>query len=219
MTARSASRSGTRAAPRNSAPVGAILILLGLAALLGLTAPLASCGIPADTAVHTIDPQDVPSVFATSSSPDSQPPGGGKPELYFADATGRLRAVPLRTEHTTTPEMLQEVLSKLTAGPSATQAADGLSTAVPPAHTLEVADVTDGQATLALGGDQLPPTDQTTAIAQIVLSATSVPGITGVLLTLDGRPIEAPLLDGALTTRPLTAEDYQPLLKPTATPG
>ena len=50
------------------------------------------------------------------------------------------------------------------------------------------------------------------AVAQIVLTATSVPGVDAVLLTLDGDPVEAPLPSGELTSAPLTETDYEPLL-------
>jgi spore germination protein GerM len=49
-------------------------------------------------------------------------------------------------------------------------------------------------------------------VGQIVLTATSLPGVRGVRLTLDGEPLEAPLPSGELTSAPLTAEDYAALL-------
>ena len=50
------------------------------------------------------------------------------------------------------------------------------------------------------------------AVGQIVLTATSLPGVTAVLLTHDGEALEAPLPSGELTSAPLTAADYEPLL-------
>ena len=50
------------------------------------------------------------------------------------------------------------------------------------------------------------------AVGQIVLTATSLPGVRAVLLTHDGEPLEAPLPSGELTSSPLTAADYEPLL-------
>lgn len=191
-----------------------VTVLTGIV-LAGAT--LGGCGVPTDSAVRTIAPEDVPPVFSTSPESETPPPSAGKPEIYFADAQGNLIATPYRTEQTTPKDSLQDVLSKLTSGPSSSQAAGGLSTAIPPALVLDVNDITGGRATLALGGDQLPATDQTTAIAQIVLSATSVPKILSVQLTLNGRTLEAPLLGGALTTRPLTASDYRQLIHPSAT--
>ena len=50
------------------------------------------------------------------------------------------------------------------------------------------------------------------AVGQIVLSLTSVPGVDSVWLMSGGTPIEAPLPDGALTARPLTAQDFTALV-------
>ena len=55
-------------------------------------------------------------------------------------------------------------------------------------------------------------------VAQIVLTATSVPGVDAVLLELAGEPIEAPLPDGELADRPLTAQDYATATVPSVPP-
>lgn len=173
---------------------------------------LAGCGVPSSTTVRTIDPADVPPAFSTRPRVSATLPARDTPEVYYADSRGHLIAVPIGTEAAQASK-LETVLSQLTGGPTAEQTKRGLTTALPPAIALHLVSVTDGMATLALGGDQLPQADQTTAIAQIVLSATSVPGITSVRITLNDRPLEAPLIGGALTTRPLTAADYLPLAR------
>lgn len=175
--------------------------------------PVPACGVPIGSAVHTIDPADVPSAFTAKSGASIAPPATGTQAVYFCDARGKLVGSPVRVPSTASEPALQSVLTQLTAGPSTAQTAQGLTTELPPGITLHVLAVENDQATLALGGDQLPATDQTTAIAQIVLSATSVPGISGVRLTLNGRALEAPLIDGALTTRPLAAADYRTLVR------
>jgi hypothetical protein len=59
------------------------------------------------------------------------------------------------------------------------------------------------------------PERQPLAVGQVVLTATSVPGVDGVLLDgVDGHPGEMPLPGGALTTRPLRRSDYVELLRP-----
>jgi hypothetical protein len=45
-----------------------------------------------------------------------------------------------------------------------------------------------------------------------VLTATTVPGVETVLLTLAGQSVEAPLPSGELTSDPLTAADMTPFL-------
>jgi spore germination protein GerM len=64
----------------------------------------------------------------------------------------------------------------------------------------------EGSATV---GDEGP-----LAVGQIVLTATSVPGVDSVVLTREGKPVEAQQAGGQLTDRPLTAAEYAPLLAP-----
>ena len=209
--------SDRRPTPGASRPGALVTLTLTLALTLALTL-LGGCGVPVGTTVHGIDPADVPSAMtAPSDRPIATPTAAGAPAVYFADARDNLVASPIQLDTPTPSAALQMVLVQLTAGPSTEQSGRGLTTALPPGIDLRVVNVVDQQATLALGGDQLPPTDQTTAIAQIVLSATSVAGITSIRLTLNDRPLEAPLIGGALTTRPLSAADYQALVRATPT--
>jgi hypothetical protein len=194
---------------RRRAQAGGVLAVVFAVTLLG------ACGVPVSGKVHSLEPTNVPPGFTAPTDPGAIPPAAGEPAVYFADARGHLVASPVRIRPGTTSAALQAVLTRLTAGPSTEQSGRGLATALPPSITLQVVDVADQRATLALGGDQLPPTDQTTAIAEIVLTATSVDGITSVRLTLDDRPLEAPLIGGVLTTRTLTAADYRSLIRPT----
>jgi len=86
---------------------------------------------------------------------------------------------------------------------------------------LTVADLSGATATIDLGGAAEAPSGQESrrAVAQIVLTATSLPGVDAVLLTRAGQRVDAPLPSGQLTSRPLTDDDYQPLLTPPATPS
>jgi hypothetical protein len=51
------------------------------------------------------------------------------------------------------------------------------------------------------------------AVAQVVLTVTSVPGVDSVLVTRDGAPVELPLPGGALTSGPVTGRDYISLVE------
>jgi spore germination protein GerM len=81
-----------------------------------------------------------------------------------------------------------------------------------------VAQLSDGTATIDIDGPDEAPSGGASrlAVAQIVLTATSVPGVDAVRLTLSGEPVEAPLPSGQLTSAPLTAADYAALLVPGA---
>jgi hypothetical protein len=196
-------RLGTGNQGGRAAGVGRFAVLVAAVALLG------ACGVPVSDTVHSVESGDVPPAFTAPTDPGATPPAAGEPAVYFSDVQGHLVASPVRVRQGDPSTSLQAVLTQLTAGPSTEQSGRGMATDLPPAIALRVVDVTDQRATLALGGDQLPATD----IAQIVLSATSVAGISSVRLTLNDRPLEAPLIGGALTTRPLTAADYRSLVR------
>jgi spore germination protein GerM len=66
-------------------------------------------------------------------------------------------------------------------------------------------DLTTGVS--ALGGD-----DQLFAIAQIVCTLTSRPGVGQVSFTLAGLPVDVPRGDGSLTADPVSRDDYAVLL-------
>jgi spore germination protein GerM len=60
------------------------------------------------------------------------------------------------------------------------------------------------------------------AVGQIVLTATSFPGVDAVRLLRDGRAVPVPVVGGALTAEPVRASDYSALLRrpgATATTG
>ena len=54
--------------------------------------------------------------------------------------------------------------------------------------------------------------DQVLAIAQVVMTLTSLPGVDSVQFVRDDETVEVPLPDGTLVRRPLTAADYSSLL-------
>jgi spore germination protein GerM len=188
---------------------------IAVAVAVACTVAVGGCGVPTDSEVHTIDSGDIPSNVTSASQQEGQPTStSGRPRVFLADAEGALVPTSVQTEHTSSAEVLKEVLDQLTMGPTTAQTEQGLSSFIPPSLTMTVDEIADGKASIALGGDQLPNTNQTAATAQIVLSATSVSGVSRIQLTLNDRIVEAPLPDGALTAQPLTAENYRSLLSP-----
>ncbi len=115
-----------------------------------------------------------------------------------------------------TDAQVQALLGQLAGGPSQQELADELSTALPPGIELEVTEVADGVATVDLAGLVDAPTGEESrlAVAQLVLTATSVPGVTALRLTREGEPVDAPLPGGELTSAPLTAAAFASLLTP-----
>jgi spore germination protein GerM len=114
------------------------------------------------------------------------------------------------------PADVTGVLGRLLAGPRQEEFATGVRTAISPQTELRSARLSGETATLDLtaalvevGGEE-----QILAVAQIVLTATALPGVTGVRLLLEGQAVEIPRADGTLTSDILRAKDYEALLKP-----
>lgn len=194
--------------------------LLGLALIASVTT---ACGVPTGGPPDPIPAQQVPGdlVSPGSSAPStpSPPARPDQPRLYLIGSDGALtpRARPLPDGDPV--DQLDALLAELAAGPSSDELGDQLSSALGPGTTLELTGLDASTATVELGGTDAPDGRRSRhAVAQIVLTATSVPGIAAVVLTRAGQRIEAPLPSGELTSQALTAQDYAPFLLPTPTP-
>lgn len=185
------------------------------AGALVVLALLAGCGVPTGGEPSTIAATDVPYGLAESTpvpTPTSprEAVGDASRVHWVTDAdtlVPRVREV----SGTTRRARLADLLEQLAAGPTAAERDEQLSTALPPEVRLSVTGLDGGTATIDLDALAEAPAAGVSgrrAVAQIVLTATSVPGVDAVLLELAGEPIEAPLPAGELTDRPLTAEDY-----------
>lgn len=178
----------------------------------------AGCGLSQTSGVQDIDPLSLPPRLLATSSPTSAAltdPASSGSGTYFLRTT-TLRTTTLRLSARTVTAApgvpaLQELLTNLAAGPDAADRQRGLSTALPPTTRLTVTALEGDLATVDLSFGQVPP-DQTTAIAQIVLTATSLPEVSRLLLTINGETIQAPLASGAQTDRPLSRSDYRALI-------
>lgn len=192
------------------------------AALVALALLLAGCGVPTGGQPSTIPPSDVPYGLAEPSPPSTT---SAPPEVLpqtsrvFLLGPGDVLVPRGRDlEGVGRRARLTELLEELAKGPTAAEQDEQLSTALPPEVQLTVSSMEDGTAVIDMSA--APPSGAAgrRAVAQIVLTATSVPGVDEVLLELAGEPIEAPLPGGELTDDPLTAEDFAGYELPTASP-
>nr|WP_231127085.1 GerMN domain-containing protein [Motilibacter aurantiacus] len=133
----------------------------------------------------------------------------GGPAVYFV-RDGRLEPTAAPARSGTGLDQLDQLLAALASGPTAPQLQRGIGTALPPGVALRVSAVREGVATVDLSGElRGPDVDQgPLAVAQIVFTVTSLRGAERVVLTRDGSPLSAPLPDGSLVDRALTASDY-----------
>jgi len=189
-----------------------------------LLAATSACGVPTGGAPDPIPTAEVPTELAAPSTPAASTPSAptvlDQPQVALLTEDGVL--VPRGRSVPSGPvvDRLDDLLDDLAAGPTPAELTDRLSTALRPDTTLSVGELSGSTATIDLDGSAEAPTGQESrrAVAQIVLTATSLPGVQAVLLTRDGQPVEAPLPAGELTSRPLTAGDYASLLTPAPTP-
>lgn len=199
---------------RRRPPGAATLVALSLA----LSPAALSCGVPTGGPPEPIASAEVPSALAAPSRPPapmtSVAPQLDQPRIYLVDADGVLVPRGRETTGTTLAARLDDLLAGLAEGPTAGERSEELSTALPPGMRLSVAEIDGDTVTIELAGSGDAPSGEASrrAVGQIVLTATSLEGVTGVLLSRDGAPVEAPLPSGELTSAPLTAADYAALV-------
>lgn len=179
---------------------------------------LAGCGLPGDTDVRVIDDASVP-YRLLDPEPGSRPGRtgpvpSGTPVVFWLMNDDRLAPTAVSASCTDPlEEVASRLLTTLAAAPDDVARSAGRSSAIPPSSALDLVEVVDGVALVALDpatsltADRLP-----LALGQLVLTITSAPGIEAVRVTASGDTVEVPLPGGALTDRPVTAADYAPLL-------
>ncbi len=201
------------------------IVAVALSALL-----LAGCGLPSDGAARPIPATAVPygllgpAATATTTAPTPEGKRSEQPRTYLLGSDQLLQPVPAAVDLSqlvTSRQELTALFALLAAGPTESQRAQGLSTALTPGVRIELLSVHDRIADVAVdAGLKDPSADRLPlAIGQLVLTATSVEGIDAVQLLRDGAPVEVPLPGGALTAAPLNRFDYRALLhRPTVSP-
>lgn len=167
------------------------------------------CGVGTDDAPRALDPGSAPFRDAfTRASP--APTGAGRVLVYLV-RDGVLVAVPRRVP---APPTAQAVLQAVLSGPTARERDAGLTSSAPLeaevtaaglAGVVEV-DIPAGDTATAVRSDEI------VGYGQLVLSLTSLRGVTGVRFVRDGSALSVPRGDGQLTTTVLTRQDYRSLL-------
>ena len=191
-----------------------------LRAMLGGTLlVLAGCGLPGSSEVRRVDPESVP-YRLLDSEPWSQPGQtrgplpAGAPVVFWLTSDDMLAPESVGAACTDpTDAIVAKLLAALMASPEESARSAGRSSAVPPSAQLTLLGVADGvaavglEASTSLAADRLP-----FAVGQLVLTLTSAPGIDAVRVSTAGDLVELPLPGGALTSRPVTGDDYASLV-------
>jgi spore germination protein GerM len=185
---------------------------------------LSGCAVPAQGEFERIPAGDIPfglsnRLSSTSTSPTTQPTDQTTTDvveqpvdLYFVLSTSVIRL----QRNVASPASVAQVLALLAEGPTNDPTYAGLRTSLPPGFQAEVKVIrgvaqVDATRTFLT---TLQPADQRLAIAQIVLTLTSRPGVGQVIFTVDSEPIAVPRGRGDLVDpgTPVTFDDYANLI-------
>ncbi|WP_167761509.1 GerMN domain-containing protein [Blastococcus sp. CT_GayMR19] len=144
------------------------------------------------------------------TAPSTAAPVESPSQIFLVGADEVLVGRPREVDGTTVRQRLADLLAQLEAGPSAAEQEEELSSVLTPEVRLLLTDLSQRTATIDISLPSGAPSGGASrrAVAQLVLTATSVTGVDAVRLTIDGDPVEAPLPTGELTSAPLTARDY-----------
>jgi hypothetical protein len=187
------------------------LLVAGLvvAALAG-----AGCGIPTEDRATLARPADVPfdllaEVPETTSSTATSSSGSSvttKATIFLVQGE---RLAPVERD-VPSPPTGEGVLEALERGPSRSEAALGLRSALVGRDVMRSIGISGGIASVDLGPDftDIVGRDQIMALAQIVSTVTGLAGVGRVSFTLEGVPVGVPRADGAVTTESVSRDDY-----------
>jgi spore germination protein GerM len=112
------------------------------------------------------------------------------------------------------PITLQRTVQALLSGTTPAEAGRGLRSALPGALRLHRVEQTGTTAIVDLtsGLSTVSSQEQALALAQLVYTVTTRPGVRALRVLVDGQRVEVARADGTLTNGDLTRGDYRPLL-------
>ncbi|MFI7065755.1 GerMN domain-containing protein [Kribbella sp. NPDC050124] len=184
-----------------------------LAGVVAVALLLVGCGVPLQSEPVPIEAESIPSRLQTPDTPTSVATAARTAVQVVYVRNDRLIKV---AREVSGSRVLDGVIQALRTGPTGPEQADGITTALPPGLALTVVAIQGTRVVLELSGetDGRSATQNVLAVGQIVLSVTALQSVDEVTFSRAGKPVEALLADGAVTTQPLTAEDYEALRVP-----
>lgn len=225
-----------RLARRHAGALAAGVPALALAVALAVV--LAGCGVPGPGS-ERVPSSEMPPVLL-EPAPAGGPAGVGEPDRTAGDPSAPLAArapstylvardvlvaVPLEQQGAAAPDatpldddeatvLATRLVRRLNGSPTTEQRDRGLSSALSAGVPARLVEVVGGTASVELRQpERYPVADRLPlAIGQVVLTVTSVPGITRVELLRDRDPMPAVLPGGERADRPVSALDYADLL-------
>jgi hypothetical protein len=187
--------------------VALVLALLALAVV--------ACGVPEDDSPQELSADEVPfgllTTPTTTTAPDLVIPPERLANLFFVDAGAQITEFEAEVRNQSPAAVITALLDT---DPETLD--PGVSSFIPPETTLLDSSVDDDVLTVDLSeefnsitGDRL-----TRAVAQIVFTATAIPGgaIDRVAFQVEGEDQDVNDEDGRVQTDPVSPNDYQGLL-------
>ena len=182
--------------------------------LVAAAVTFAACGLPEDDRPRAISAEDAPIALGTSTTVNEPATGTRAIDVWLIDAEGSLRPVERSIE---SPATVQLALEALLAAPNEQEDAL-LDTFIPDGTALTTAMAEDGTAVIQLGPAgtgvlSIQAEGQLRAFAQLVSTATEVPGVEFVRFVLEDGSAFAPptATDEGNVDRPVSAADYAAL--------
>ncbi|MPY96175.1 MAG: hypothetical protein GEV08_24860 [Acidimicrobiia bacterium] len=195
------------------APAAGPVVLLAHVVVLALV--LSGCGVALEGRARATPREEVPYGLlepGTSTSTTAAPGSGAVLYLVGQDGLEPVRR-PVRA-----PTSVRAVVEALGQAPPAEEEEKGLRSVLAAEAFVLGARAISGVASIDLADRfrSLPEREQTLALAQLVLTSTEVTDIERVAFTLNGEPLDVPTADGTLRSGSVTRQDYQSLLRATA---
>lgn len=170
-----------------------------------LLVTLAGCAIQPDSGPRDVPDDHAARIAIGTAVEGAAAQGSGRIYLLAPDGSdARLRTV-LRA-----PEGQEGQIETLIQGPNPDEIADGLDTAIPSDLSVNSVRFEGGVVNVDVGPEieDLSDTRLQLAVAQIVFTASELPGAESVVIRVDGNSRAWPDGDGELKTDPLTVYDF-----------
>lgn len=178
---------------------------------LALAFAAVGCGVRAQSTAQRIAARDVPFGLTQAHAPGtttSTPTAPHAFTLYFL-AGDHLVPVARGKGQTASPET---VLKALAAGPNGADSDVGLRSLLSPDLEVDAVSVAGNTITIDVTGQFASDTSlagRRLALAQLVFTATEIPGVSHVNLRLDGQTAEIPDANGQLTRGYVSRSDFR----------
>lgn len=183
------------------------LLLAVLALVVG------ACGVPTDAAPRAVPAADVPyglleEAPVTTATPRAPTVPTAPVNVYFVRGE---RMYPV-VRQVNAPPSVAKSLTALLFGPDENEAMNAVRSAISPTAAIQARQLDPSTYLVDLSTEfaQGSVSEQVLGLAQVVWTATDIPGVTGVRFTLNGAPIQVPTPTGS-TGEPVGREAFAEL--------